>query len=120
MVTVRNAPDRLRLCLYAGDTAEDDDRAIEDAQRAFDLGGEIDVAGRIDQVELVLFPVTGYRCSGDGNTTFTFFLIAVCDRIAIVHITDAMPPACAKQDAFGKRCLAGIDMRHDAEVSELG
>ena len=37
-------PDRLRLRLHAGDGIEDDDAAVEDAQAALDLDGEVDVA----------------------------------------------------------------------------
>ena len=33
------------------DRAEDDDRAVEHAQAALDLGREVDVARRVDQVD---------------------------------------------------------------------
>ena len=51
VVLVRLAPDGLGLGLDAGDAAEDADRAVQDAQRALDLGREVDVAGRVDQVD---------------------------------------------------------------------
>ena len=38
------------------DAAEDDHRAVEHAQAALDLDGEVDVAGRVDQVDLVVAP----------------------------------------------------------------
>ena len=41
------------LRLDAGDTVEDRDSAVEDAQRSLDLDGEVDVAGRVDDVDLV-------------------------------------------------------------------
>ena len=43
-VLVGLAPDGLGLGLDAGDGVEDGDRAVEDAQRALDLDGEVDVA----------------------------------------------------------------------------
>ena len=43
-VLVGLAPDGLRLRLDAGDRVEHGDRAVEDAQRALDFGGEVDVA----------------------------------------------------------------------------
>ena len=49
-------PDRFALHLDAADGAEDADRAVEDAQGAFDLGGEIDVAGRVDQGDAACRP----------------------------------------------------------------
>ena len=42
-------PDRFALHFDAADGAEDADGAVEDAQAAFDLGREIDVAGGVDE-----------------------------------------------------------------------
>ena len=47
----RLAPDGLRLRLHAGHAAEDGDRAVEHAQRTLHLGGEVHVAGRVDDVD---------------------------------------------------------------------
>ena len=43
-----------RLGLHAGDAAQHEDRAVEHAQRALDLDGEVDVARRVDDVDVVL------------------------------------------------------------------
>ena len=56
VVLVGLAPDGLGLRLDAGDRVEHRDRAVEDAQRALDLDGEVDVAGRVDDVDLVVVP----------------------------------------------------------------
>ena len=45
-----------RLHFDAADGAEDADGAVEDAQAAFDLGGEIDVAGGVDQGDARVAP----------------------------------------------------------------
>ena len=57
VVLVGLAPDRLGLRLDTGDRVEDRDRAVEDAQRALDLDGEVDVAGRVDDVDLAVAPL---------------------------------------------------------------
>ncbi len=44
-------PDGLALGLDPLDGREDDDGAVEHAERAFDLGGEVDVAGCVDDVD---------------------------------------------------------------------
>ena len=54
LVAVGLAPHRLGLRLDAGDRAEDRDRAVEHAQRPLDLDGEVDVAGRVDEVDAVV------------------------------------------------------------------
>ena len=46
-------PDGFGLGFDAFLAVEDGDRAVEHAQRAFDLGGEVHVAGRVDQVDRV-------------------------------------------------------------------
>ena len=57
VVLVGLAPHRLGLRLDAGDRVEHRDRAVEDAQRALDLDGEVDVAGRVDDVDLAVAPL---------------------------------------------------------------
>ena len=48
-VAVGLAPDGFGLRLDAADAAEDDDGAVEHAQRALDFGGEVHVARGVDQ-----------------------------------------------------------------------
>jgi hypothetical protein len=52
-VLVGLAPHGLGLRLDAGDPVEHRDRAVEHAQRALHLDGEVDVAGGVDDVDLV-------------------------------------------------------------------
>ncbi len=47
----RLPPDRLALRLDPLDGREHDDGAVQDPQRALDLGGEVDVPGRVDDVD---------------------------------------------------------------------
>ena len=56
VILVALAPDRLGLRLHALVGIEHADRAVEHAQRALDLDGEIDVAGRVDDVEALAVP----------------------------------------------------------------
>ena len=53
VVLVGLAPDRLGLRLDAVAAVEHRDRAVEHAQRALDLDREVDVAGRVDDVDAV-------------------------------------------------------------------
>ena len=50
-VLVGLAPHGLGLRLDAGDRVEQGDGAVEHAQRALHLDGEVDVAGRVDDVD---------------------------------------------------------------------
>ena len=55
LVLVGLAPDGLGLRLDAVAAVEHRHRAVEHAQRALDLDGEVHVAGRVDDVDAVLF-----------------------------------------------------------------
>src|SRR3546814_7233214 len=55
-VLVRLTPHRFRLRLHAGDAVETGDRAVQHAQRTLHLDGQIDVAGRVDDVDAVIVP----------------------------------------------------------------
>ncbi len=56
-VLVGLAPHGLGLRLDAGDAIEDRDRAVEHAQRTLHLDGEVDVDGRVDDVDRVVLPL---------------------------------------------------------------
>ena len=61
VVLVGLAPDRLGLRLHAVLAVEHGDGAVEHAQGALDLDGEVDVAGGVDDVDLVVLPEAGRR-----------------------------------------------------------
>src|SRR5947207_1231565 len=50
-VLVGLTPHRLRLRLHTGHRVEHGDRAVEHPQRPLDFDGEVDVAGRVDDVD---------------------------------------------------------------------
>jgi hypothetical protein len=60
-------PHRLGLRLHPTDGAEHADGAVEDAERTFDLGGEIHVAGGVDDVDLVVAPIGRRGGALDGD-----------------------------------------------------
>jgi len=80
-------PDSLALSLHAVDAIDDDDCSVEDAERAFDFEVEVDVSGRVDEVELVAFPVEGDAGRADGDASLAFFLHVVHDGVAVVHLS---------------------------------
>ena len=61
VVLVGLMPDGFALGLDAFAGAEDHHAAVEHAQAPLDLGREIDVAGRVDQVDLDVLPGEGDR-----------------------------------------------------------
>src|SRR3989449_280292 len=59
LVLVRLPPDRLGLGLDTTDRAEHADRTVQHAQQPLYLGREVDVAGRVDDVDAVIAPEAG-------------------------------------------------------------
>ncbi len=75
LILVGLPPHGFRLGLDALLGVEDDDGAVEHAQAAFDLGGEIDVAGRVDEVDGAVAPLEGDAGAVDGDAAFLLFLV---------------------------------------------
>ena len=115
-VLVGLAPHGLGLRLDAGDRVEHRDGAVEHAQRALDLGGEVDVARRVDDVDAVIAPEAGRRGRRDGDAALLFLLHPVHDGGAFVDFADLVRDPGVEQDPFCRRRLAGIDVGHDADI----
>ncbi len=116
-VFVGLTPYRLGLRLYALVGIEQRYRAVEHAQRALDLDGEIHVAGRVDDVDALAVPVSGRRGGGDGDAALLLLLHPVHGGGAVVHLAHLVALAGVIEDALGGRCLAGVDMRHDPDIA---
>ena len=123
VIFVRLAPYRFRLRLHAGHGVKNRDRAVQDAQGALDLHGEIHVAGRVNNVDqeilAVALPGSGGRGGGDGDAALALLLHPVHRGGAFVDGADLVRHARIKQDALGRSGLAGVDMRHDADVARV-
>ncbi len=117
MIFVGLTPYRFRLRLDALIAVEHAYRAVEHAQRAFDLDREIDVTGGIDDVEALAVPEGRGRGGGDRDAALLLLLHPVHGRSAVVHFADLMRFAGIIEDALRRRRLARIDVGHDAEVS---
>ncbi len=112
-------PHRLRLRLDAVDAAEHHHRAVEHAQRALDLDGEVDVARRVDEVQLVALPAEGGGRGGDGDAALALLRHPVHLRLAVVDLADLVDAPAVEEEALGDRGLAGVDVRDDAEVANF-
>ncbi|CNV38281.1 Uncharacterised protein [Mycobacterium tuberculosis] len=97
---------------------ENRDRAVEHAQIALHLDGEIHMPWRVDDIQLVVFPERGRGRRGDGDAALLFLFHPVHGGCAVVHLTNLVVDTGVVQDALGGCGLAGIDVRHDAEVAD--
>src|SRR4029079_16890899 len=87
------------------------------AQGALDLDGEVDVTGSIDDVQALAVPERGGGGGGNGDAALLLLLHPVHRRGTFVHFADLVALAGVVKDALGGRGLAGVDMRHDTEIT---
>src|SRR5262249_59803022 len=74
LVLVALPPDRLGLRLDPLVAVEHADRAVEHPERTLDLDREVDVAGRVDDVEALVVPERGGGGGGDGDSALLLLL----------------------------------------------
>jgi hypothetical protein len=75
------------------------------------------VAGRVDDVDPDIPPEAGRGGGGDRDTALLLLLHPVHRRGAFVHFADLVRTSGVEQNPFCRRGLAGIDVRHDADVA---
>src|SRR5208283_3644630 len=91
--------------------------AVENPERTSHFDRKIYVTGCVYDVDPVVFPETG-RCSrGDGDAPLLLLFHPVHGGCAFVDLSDPVVDTCIVQDPFCCRRLAGIDMGHNADVS---
>ncbi len=119
VVAVGLAPDGLRLGLDPGHGVEHGDGAVEDAEAALHLHGEVHVPGRIDDVDAMAAPFRSRRGRGDGDAALLLLDHPVHRRQALVHLAHLVDAAGVEEDALGGRGLARVDVGHDPDVAGL-
>ena len=128
VIAVSLAPHGFGLRLNAGIGVQHTNCAIQHSQRTLNLNREVDVSGRVDDIEAVLlrlsrlavlgtFPEGRRRSRGNRDTTLLLLLHPVHGRGTIVHFADLVRLACVIQNALGRCGLTGVDMRHDTKVT---
>ncbi len=117
LVLVALAPNGFGLRFNALVAVEHDDGAVEHAQRTFDFDREVDVAGRVDDVQALLLPERRRRRRRNGDAALLLLFHPVHGGRAIVDFADLVALAAVEQNALSRRRLTRIDVSHDAEVA---
>ena len=71
----------------------------------------------VNAVFFRLGPEAGRRGGGDRDAALAFLLHPVGHRVAVIHVADLVDQAGVKENALGRRRLAGVDVRGDADVA---
>src|SRR2546425_12282846 len=81
--------------------------------------GEVHVPGCVDDVDAVLAPLADGRGRRDRDAPFPLLFHVVHDSGTVMDLAHLVSDAGVVQDALGRRGLAGIDVRHDADVPDF-
>ena len=116
VVVDREVGVRERLRLDPLRRVDDEQRALARLERARDLVGEVDVAGRVDQVQLVALPRDAHRLRLDRDPALALEVHRVEHLRAHLALRDGVRQL---EDAVGERRLAVVDVRDDREVADV-
>src|SRR5690606_6031515 len=111
------APVGFRLRLDATGAAKDAYATVEDLQGPIHFNGEVDMAGSIDDVELVSVPKAGRGRRLNGDAALLLLLHEVRRGRAVVHLTNLVNLASELENAFGGRGLPCVDVSEDANIA---
>ena len=110
--------DRLRL--HALRAVDDEHRTLARLERARDLVGEVDVARRVDEVELVLLALPGVAHGDGAGLDGDPALALKVHRVEHLRAGLALAHGLGGlHEAVGERALAVIDVGDDGEVADL-
>ena len=105
-----------RLRLHALDRRDDQDRAVEDAEHALDLGDEVGVARRIDQVDVNVIERERRHGGADRDPARPFERERIGLRRAGIDAADVADDTGLVEKPLGEACLTGVYMRQDPKV----
>ena len=116
------SPNGLGLDFDATLGAEHTDRAVEDAQRAFDFSGEVDVAGGVDDVDVdrvfvAVGPVDRHGGRVDRDPLLALERVEVRSGIAVVDVADFVFGAAVIQNPLGGSRFPRIHVGHDSDIA---
>ena len=117
IVLIRLTPDRFGLRLNAALGTKNGDRAVEYAQGALDLYGEVHMTRGVDDIDAAVTPKTGRSSGRNRDAAFLLLLHPVHRCRTLVGLAQLIGASGIEQDALGRRGLAGVNMRHDTDIS---
>ncbi len=112
-------PDGLALGLDAFPGRKHDHAAVEHPQASLDFGREVDVTGRVDQVDLDVPPREADRRGVDRDAALLFLRVVVGDGSALVDLAHAVAETAVEQHPLGHGGLARVDMGNHADIAEV-
>ena len=112
----QRAHQHARLRLHALDRGDDEHRAVEHAEHPLDLGDEVRVAGRVDQVDGDVADDERDDRGLDRDAALALQRQRVGLGVAVVDAADLVDDAGGVEQPLGEGGLTGVDVRQDPQV----
>ncbi len=126
-ILVSLTPNGFGLRLNAALCAERCNGAVEYAQGTLYFNGEVNVPRGIDDIDPALVrlgfasprPVAGGSRGSNGYTALLFLYHPVHSSGTVVRFAYLVVNTCIKENSLGSSRLAGVDVRHNTDVSRM-
>ena len=119
IVTLSLTPYGFSLRLNATASSQNCYGTIEYAQGTFNFYRKVHVTRSINDVDTMVFPMTG-RCSRrNRDTAFLFLNHPVHGSSAIMNFTDLVVYTRVEEDTLSSSRLTGIDVSHDTDITSF-
>ena len=115
MVALQQTPERLRVALHPVSAADDQDGVVHHLQRPLRLGGEIHVAGGVQQRQLGFRQPEQGLLGEYGDAPGALERVGVQKGVAVVHAPQFAQGAGAVEQGLAERGLAGVHMGQYAD-----
>ena len=119
LLLVGALPDASRVDLDAHDAAEDDDDSFDDPQRRERVGLEARVAGRVDEVDLAVFPLEVTERAREGHPALLLVLVPVGDGRALLDGAEPVRLPGLEEQRLDERRLPDAAVSGDGDVADL-
>ena len=108
------------LHLDAFDCGHDEEREVGGLQRRDDIGDEVGVARRVDDVDLDAVGLERGEGQGDGDVPPLLLGVEVADSRAVLDPAHAGDCSRGEQQGLGQRGLSGPTVADQRNIADLG
>ena len=103
----------------ARDSVDQDHGGIDHLKRGGHFADEVEVAGNIDNIHAVIFPIQRRERSADGDLALGFLGIVVADGGTVFDFAHSVDHFCVKKHCFGKGRFALAAVSDDRNIPNL-
>ncbi len=111
-------PGELGADLHPGDRIDQHHRPVGHAQGRDHLADEVGVAGRVEQIDLVVFVLERKQGSGQRQLAADLLVLEVGDRVAFFDLTHPVDGAGMEQERLAQRGLSAAAVRDQGDVAD--